>query len=294
MKLSPICLFTYNRIFETEQTIKALQKNYLAKQSELFIFSDGPKNDSDIPKISQVREFQKTINGFKSVEIVESRHNKGLANSVIEGVTQILGKYEKIIVIEDDLVTSPNFLNFMNQALEFYKNKDRIFSVSGYTLDLPSLRKTKKDYYLGYRASSWGWGTWKDRWKNVNWGINNLNPLIWNPVRHLKFLRGGSDLSLMLWRQKKGKIDSWAIRFCHHQFKNDLLTVFPAKSKLKSIGFGETASHTKKSNRFNVVLDNGEQKTFLFDTNPEINKKLAKEFRKKFSMITRLKDKLYK
>lgn len=294
MKLSPICLFTYNRLNETKQTIEALQKNYLAKNSDLFIFSDGPKNEIDFKKVSEVREFLKNIRGFKSIEIMESQNNKGLANSIIQGATQIIDKYEKIIVLEDDLLTSPNFLNFMNQALDFYKNNNKIFSISGYSFELQSLKNNKKDYYLGYRASSWGWGTWQDRWKNVNWEINDLTSLIWNPVKHIKFLRGGSDLSLMLWRQKRGIIDSWAVRWCYHQFKNDLLTVFPTKSKLMSIGFGKSATHTKKTNRFNVKLDNGEQKTFLFDPNPKINKKLAQEFRKKFSIVTRLREKFDK
>jgi hypothetical protein len=293
MKLAPICLFTYNRIEETQNTIRALKKNYLASESSLYIFSDGPKNEVDKGKVEKLRMFLREIDGFKSIIIYESEYNKGLANSVIAGATKVIEKHGKIIALEDDLVTSPNFLNFMNQALDFYSNNKNIFSISGYTLSLPSLNKHPKDYYLGYRASSWGWGTWRDRWENVNWQISGLNCLIWNPVKHLKFLRGGSDLSLMLWRQKKGKIDSWAIRWCYHQFNNDLYTVFPVKSKLISIGFGKSATHTKKTNRFDVELDTGEQIIFEFDSNPEVNNKLTWEFRKKFSIISRLKDKIY-
>jgi hypothetical protein len=289
--LAPICLFTYNRPYLTRQTIEALQKNTLAHKSDLIIFSDGAKNDKAGPLVLLVRNYIHSVSGFKSVTVIESNRNKGLANSIISGVTQIIERYEKIIVLEDDLVTSPNFLDFMNQALNFYEKNEKIFSISGYTLDLPSLKKTTKDYYLGYRASSWGWGTWKDRWVNVDWEINDLSSLIWNPLKHLRFLRGGSDLSLMLWRQKKGIIDSWAVRWCYHQSKNDLLTVFPSKTKLISLGFGDSATHTKKTNRFDVKLDDSQQNTFIFDFKLKINKKIVREFRKKFSIIARIKDK---
>ena len=292
--LAPICLFTYNRPNETRKTIEALQRNYLALESELFIFSDGPKNEADVAKVNEVREFLRNVKGFKSVTLFESRQNNGLANSIILGVSQIIEKHGRIIVLEDDLITSPNFLNFLNQALDFYKANKMIFSVSGYSLDLPSLENFKCDYYLGYRASSWGWGTWKNRWENVNWEIQDFNRFIWNPVKHFQFLRGGSDLSLMLWRQMNGKIDSWAIRWCYHQFKYDLYTVFPSKSKIISIGFGDSATHTKKTNRFDTNLDTGVQKAFLFDKDPLVNMKFIKEFRNKFSILNRLKDRLYR
>ena len=290
--LAPICLFTYNRSEETRHTVEALRKNFLAAESDLYIFSDGHKNEKDKPKVEAVREYLHSVTGFKNVIISAADMNKGLANSIISGVSQIIEKHGKVIVLEDDLITSPNFLNFMNDALLFYKDHEKIFSVSGYTLDLTSLKNYTNDYYLGYRASSWGWGTWYDRWKSVCWEVQDFNRFIWNPVRHFQFLRGGSDMSLMLWRQMRGKIDSWAIKWCYHQFTNDLYTVFPSKSKIISIGFGDAATHTKKTSRFNVVLDSGEQIKFIFDQNPLINKVLTKQFRKKFSIINRLKDRL--
>lgn len=292
--LAPICLFTYNRITETKQTIEALKKNYLALESDLFIFSDGPKNEEASCQVKAVREFIRQVSGFKTIKIIESSVNKGLANSIITGVSQVITKYGKLIVLEDDLISSPNFLNFMNQALLFYESNENIFSISGYTLDLPSLEFNESDFYLGYRASSWGWGIWRNRWDEVLWEVEDFNRFFWNPVKHYQFLRGGSDLSLMLWKQRHGIIDSWAIRWCYHQFKNDLLTVFPSKSKIISIGFGKSATHTKKTTRFNVKLDKGRQKTFLFDRDLKINRVYVKEFREKFSLINRLKDKLTK
>ncbi len=290
MKIAPICLFTYNRLKETKETIRALQKNNLAIKSELFIFSDGPKNKDGQSKIEELRSFLKTVNGFKKVVLFEAPVNKGLANSIITGVSKIVDKYGKVIVLEDDLLTAPNFLDFMNQALDFYKNNDKIFSISGYTMDLPSLNNYSKDYYLGYRASSWGWATWKEKWEEVDWSVKDYNTFRYNFIEQRKFNKGGSDLSRMLKNQMNGKIDSWAIRWCYHQFKKDMLTIFASQSKISSIGFGVDATHTKNTKRFDTTLD-GENKTeFIFSNEIRFERKLVKEFKHKFSILMRLKD----
>ena len=176
-KLAPICLFTYNRLNETKQTIKALQKNHLAVESQLFIFSDGSKDDTTKFKVSEVREFIKTVKGFKSVEIFESRKNKGLANSIIHGVSKIIEKFGQVIVLEDDIETHPNFLKFMNESLNFYKNNKRIQSINGYSLAI----KSQSDVYFQKRTFSWGWATWKEYWslevfeRKVIRGVINKN-----------------------------------------------------------------------------------------------------------------------
>lgn len=132
----------------------------------------------------------------------------------------------------------------MNQSLDFYENYPKIHSVTGYTFDLPSLKNYPKDYYLGYRASSWGWGIWKEKWEKVDWDVKEYKSFRRNPIKQIEFMRGGSDMPRMLKNQMKGRIDSWAIRWCFDQFLNDRLTVFPSKSKVKSIGFGNDATHT--------------------------------------------------
>ena len=288
--ITPICLFTYNRLEETQQTVTALQQNFLAKESDLFIFSDGPKNEASFIKVNDVREYLKTIKGFKSITIFESQTNKGLANSIISGVTQIIEEYGKIIVLEDDLITTPNFLDFMNQALKFYEYKP-IFSISGYSFDLPSLKSYPKDFYLGYRASSWGWATWKDQWKSVDWEVEGYEQFSKSLKQQRRFMRGGSDMPRMLKNQMKGKIDSWAIRWCYDQFQKDLLTVFPSISKIRSIGFGENATHTKSTQRFYTTLDKGLQRDFNFNFPEQIVENITIEFREKFSILSRLKDK---
>lgn len=291
-ELAPICLFTYNRLEETMRTIEALKNNYLARDSQLFIFSDGAKNEKSIVKVLNVRTFLRTITGFKSVKIFESEGNMGLAKSIINGVTQIINEFGKVIVLEDDLITTSNYLDFMNKALVFYEKSQKVFSISGYSMDLPSLIKYPKDYYFGYRASSWGWGTWENRWGLVDWESFGYKKTVWSPSKHLKFMRGGSDMPFMLWKQMNGKIDSWAIRWCYHQFKNDLLTLFPTVSKLESIGFGEDATHTSGATRFNTVMDSEFKTNFEFEVDINLDENLVSEFRDKFSILSRIKGKL--
>ncbi len=129
IKLAPIVLFTYNRLQHTKQTVEALQRNELAKESYLFVFSDGAKKDFDAQKVEEVRKYLKTINGFKNVTVIEREKNWGLANNIIDGVTQIVNEYGKIIVLEDDLVTSPGFLKYMNEALDMYADEERVASI---------------------------------------------------------------------------------------------------------------------------------------------------------------------
>ncbi len=290
--LAPIVLFVYNRLNETKKTIEALQSNYLASQSELFIFSDGPKSVAGKTKIDDVRAYLSTVKGFKSVSVVEATKNKGLAKSIIEGVTEIVNKHKKIIVVEDDLITSRNFLDYMNQALSFYENSPEVITISGYTLSLPNLKNYEKDYYLGYRASSWGWGIWKDKWNNVDWTVSNYSDFITDKKKMNAFAAIGSDMPKMLRYQMEGKIDSWAIRLCYYQFEHQMFCVFPSVSKLKSIGFSKEATHTSGSTRFDTVLDKGEQRVFEFDKEMSINKKIIKDFRNKFSVKSRIIDKV--
>jgi hypothetical protein len=290
--LIPICLFTYNRLEELQRTVEALKRNFLACESELFIFSDGAKEPGAEQKVADVRSYLKTITGFKSVTIDESPVNRGLAKSIITGVSRMVHQYGKVIVLEDDLITTPNFLNFLNQALDYYQDHSQIMSISGYTMDLPSLKNYEPDIYLGYRAASWGWGIWRDRWELVDWEMKSYRSFKWNFRRQVQFMRGGMDMPYMLWKQMNGRLDSWAIRLGYCQFENDLLTVFPSKSKLKSIGFGGEATHTRRSQRFKNQLDEELKAEFVFDPEPRMEPLLAKEFRQKFSLKSRLAEKI--
>lgn len=291
--LAPVCLFVYSRLTETKQTVESLQKNALATESRLHIFSDGPKNTKNIEEVRTVREYIHTISGFADVTIYESETNKGLANSIISGVTQIVTEYGKAIVVEDDLLMSTNFLSFMNQALDFYESEKNVLNISGYSFPLNYAPDYKYDVAFSLRSASWGWAIWKDRWEQIDWTVKDYNSFRWNVFKLLKFSRGGSDLCQMLHRQMKGQIDSWAIRFDYHHYKHNYMDVFPLKSKVAYNGFNSEATHTKmKCNTYDTVLDLSDQQTFLFSKDIKINKRIRKQFYAHYSVSSRLKDKI--
>lgn len=288
--LAPICLFTYNRLSETIKTVNALKANYLATESDLIIFSDAPKSSDVRFKVKNVRDFLKTVTGFKSVKIINSDINRGLADSIIKGVTEVISSYGKVIVLEDDLITSKNFLNYMNDALDFYKDNISVFSIAGYT---PPIHTSNHDVYFTKRASSWGWATWDDRWTQIEWDLENYKSLFNTKTFKKDFNRMGSDMFKMLNDQRRGKINSWAIRWCLHQFVKDTFTVYPTISKIQNIGTGLEATHTKDNfNRFYTELDPGFNINFSFSTQVYINSFYLTQFLTQFSVYTRLKFKI--
>ncbi len=291
--LAPICLFVYSRLQETKQTVESLQNNILASESELYIFSDGEKDERTRYDVQTVRKYIRTISGFRKITIFESRMNKGLANSIISGVTQVIKEHGKVIVVEDDLILSANFLNYMNQALDFYKDKPRVLNVSGYSFNLKYPDDYKYDVAFSYRFSSWGWATWLDKWEKVDWEMKDYSSYRWNLFKLVRFMKGGSDLVRMLRRQMHGEIDSWAIRFDYHHFKYNLLDVFPVKSKVFYNGFGSGATHTIKAcDRYQTSLDDSKQTEFIFSEAKDPDKYLSKQFYSHYSFKNRLWNKL--
>jgi hypothetical protein len=254
--LAPIVIFAYRRLIN--KTIESLLNNELARDSELYIFSDGNKNEKDLEDVREVREYLQTIEGFKNIKIIESEVNKGLANSIIDGVSEVINKYEKVIVLEDDLIVSNDFLDYMNDALVFYKEDKKIWSISGYTPKLPCLENLNEDLYLSVRGSSWGWATWKDRWDTIDWGVKDFDELKQDRSLQNQFNIGGNDMFKMLELQMLGKIDSWAIRWCHSQFKFGMYTVCPKRSKVINDGFsdGKGMHNIGSDYRWSVELDN--------------------------------------
>lgn len=246
VELAPIVLFVYNRPWHTQQTVEALKKNDLAKESELFIYSDAPKNKQEIKHVAEVRAYIKKVEGFKKVTVIERNKNWGLANSIINGVTKIVNEYGKAIVLEDDLVTSPYFLQFMNNGLKFYQENQGIMSITGFNLPPTCMKLPKNftdDVYLNYRSSSWGWATWVNRWNLIDWDIKDFDQFIDDPKKQKLFNRGGDDLTDMLRAQMEGKIDSWAIRFSYAHFKQKMYSVYPRYSYINNIGLDGTGVH---------------------------------------------------
>lgn len=289
---APILLFAYKRPAELKATIEALRANYLASQSDLYVFVDAPKRPEDEPKVAQVHELLDKLTGFRSIHRDYAKTNIGCADSVIRGISIVLAKNSSAIIVEDDLVTSPNFLDFMNQGLVQYAQSKRIYSVAGYTFPFQKPADYAADAYFIPRHSPWGWATWADRWQSIDWGMTDYAAFEKDRIQQKAFKQGGSDLVGMLRDQMEGRADAWDIRFCYNRFKANGLTVYPTVAKVENIGFGVEATHTNIFNRYKTQLDDGTQRVFDL---PEIVQTTTYYHRKtlqRYSVPTRIYNRL--
>ena len=288
-KLAPIVLFVYNRPEHTQRTVEALAKNVLADKSSLYIFSDGPKNQADAKRVNAVRDYLRTINGFENIGIIIREINLGLANSVISGVYEIFKTHEKVIVLEDDILTSPNFLSFMNNALDFYEKDIKIFSISGYPYPVKIPKSYLNDIFVSRRPSSWGWATWKDRWKKIDWEIKNFKEFLSSKESQKAFNNAGEDLTPMLKAQLKVKIDSWAIGWAYAHYRNNAYCLYPTVPLCKNIGTDKSGTHSSSSKKLDVNLDSFKT-NFKMVKKPELNEEIANQIRNlfKLSLIRRI------
>jgi hypothetical protein len=245
-KKVPVIIFVYNRPQHTRETVEALLKNDLADESDLTVFSDAAKNSGAAQQVQEVRDYLKTITGFKSVRIVEREENWGLAKSIIQGVTEVVNQYGKVIVLEDDIVTSPAFLQFMNQALNFYEEQKRIWHVSGWSYPIET--EGLDDVFLWRAMNCWGWATWADRWQHFE---KNPTALIenWTAEQKDQFDLDGSGV---FWNQVEanaaGKINTWAIFWYATIFQNHGLCLNPAVSYVDNIGHDGSGVHCGSDN----------------------------------------------
>ena len=292
MNLAPIVIFTYNRLYTLQQLVSSLKQCYLSEESELYIFSDGPKNVMDDESIKHIRAYIIKITGFKKVTSFNFDKNLGLANSIIGGVTKMFENFDSVIVLEDDLQVSKNFLQYMNDSLPYFKNEKRVFSISGYNIPMSESLNYKYYTYLTFRASSWGWASWRDRWQTIDWEVKDFKQFRNNPEKIRAFNRAGSDMFGMLKRQQQGKINSWAIRWCYHQYKNNYYSVYPIVSKIKNGGFNEMASNSNSYNRYDSKLDNGSQMNFKFPPKLEENEELLTLFKSFYNIRSRVKGRI--
>ena len=280
-KLAPIILFTYNRPEHTKQVLDKLADNDLASESELYIFCDGPKNEGAIEKNNETKavimeESQKER--FGKVHIKVAPVNLGLARSIISGVSEIIAKYKRCIVLEDDLLTSRYFLTYMNDALDYYEHDQSIWSVTGFSFALKSLQQYPHDVYLSYRANSHSWGTWLDRWKTVDWDVKDFEQLKHSWRLRRQFNRGGGDLYRMLRHQMRGERDSWAIRFCYSQSKQGKYTVYPRVSFIKNIGFDGSGTHCQNGSMIDYSAFKDDVQMLHLEPVP-LNRQITQEFK---------------
>ena len=285
--LSPLLLFLYKRVEYIDAIISSLLSSPLSKKTDLFIFVDGPKCENDILLISSVCNFINNISGFKSITINHSEINKGLAESIISGVGSVIPKYKKVIVLEDDLIPSSNFLEYMNSALIFYKSNQDIYSISAFDL-VGNNSALHKDAYFLQRSWPWGWATWFDRWEQVDWDLDDYHIFLNNKNLHRKFNYFGSDLAQMLIRQISGELDSWSIRWTYHIYKKNGFVVYPKISKINNMGWDEYATNTVGlDRRYKRIIDMSFKTNFSFEENIIVDKTDAIMLSKKFNILNR-------
>lgn len=283
--LAPIVLFVYNRPDHTLKTLEALANNSLAKKSTLYIYADGAKDgasEQTLNSIAQTREVIRLKQWCKEVQIIESEVNKGLADSIVQGVTLIIEQYGKIIVLEDDIVTSPHFLTFMNDSLDVYENTEEVMHISGY-FPITNGVNQLPDYFFVRYMYCWGWATWKRAWKHFSTDTQMLHNALLSRTDFNEFDIDGSIKSFeQIELNLKGTLKTWAVKWYATIFINDGLCLTPKHSLVDNIGIdgsGENChSHDDRwrVRSFKEALDIQKLSTF------EENKK-AREYLKRFN-----------
>ncbi len=258
--LAPIALFVYNRPEHTRRTLTYLQKNLLAEESRLFIFSDAAKTDDDKAKVEQVRQLIKEATGFKSVKVTLRKENLGLANSIVGGVTQLVNEYGKVIVFEDDLLSSPYTLQYFNEALTKYANEEKVMHIGAYMYNLTNTKLPQTFFFRA--ATSWGWATWARAWKDFEPDVD----VLLKQFDKKKTDRFSIEGTMNFWKQlegfKAGKNDSWAIRWYASIFLKGGLTLNPSTSLINNIGNDGSGVHSNKENMYHVRITQKAVKQF--------------------------------
>ena len=270
-QLAPIVLFVYNRPWHTEQTLTALMQNGLAEESTLYIYSDGAKNSGfeEAQKVKEVRNLIRSKKWCNEVNIIESDNNKGLADSIKDGVTEIVNKYGKIIVLEDDIVTSKGFLKYLNDALAMYEKEEKVFHISGYMF--PVKGKLPKTFFYK-QTSCWGWATWADKWKIFEPSAKKLyEKLQFSGKIEQANIDGTNQFVRHLKENAEGSLKTWAVLWHFSVYFQDGLCLHPNKSLVQNIGLDNSGSNCEITDKFDVKLSESiKLKKILVKDNPQI------------------------
>lgn len=248
--MTPIVLLAYNRPWHTEQVLNALHQCELANESTLYIYIDGLKqgaSEIDITKHNDLIDIVKKRKWCKEVVVHVSDQNRGCRFGPIFGISEVLKKHEAAIILEDDIVVSPHFLRFMNSSLEYYRNYQSVFSISGFNLPenrIPIPVDYEYDVYVSLRQQNWGWATWANRWQQVDWNKDYITDFLKNKHQVEAFNRGGDDLSKMLQEELDGKSQAWDIQFSYAQFFYHAVSIIPCRSYTQNIGLDNSGTHT--------------------------------------------------
>lgn len=283
MNLAPIALFVFERPELTLKTLESLKKNELSKSSNLFVFADGPKPSFSAERLSRINETIEVVKSkkwCKEVSIIQSNSNKGLRASIISGVTKLCNEYGRVIVLEDDLELSPFFLNYMNDALEMYKDSNKVYHISGHVFDVGE--KLPQTFFHSV-PHSWGWATWQSKWEKFNPGIE-LNYKEISPKKEEFNLEGSYNFFRQIKGNYDGTLNTWAVFWYASIFLNKGICLTPGKTFVRNIGFGKNATHTKYSNRGLLEIKELSDKIELVKQEEKLDlnarRKIIKNFKK--------------
>ena len=286
-KLAPILLIGFNRPRHFKETLIALSKNKLAKESTLYISIDGSRNNDDLKLQKTIFDNIQLADGcFAKINIFRNNTNKGLANNIIDSISNILSSHNKIIVLEDDVVTSRAFIKFMNDALSYYEDKKRIWQINGYS---PINNINKKDsIYFSRLSHCWGWATWRDRWEFFNKSPVSIVKEFDKEMIYKFNLDGEVNFWDQIIQNKLGKIDTWAIFWYARVSINNGLCVCPWFSYVKNIGFDGSGTNCYELNsktEIDIINNDGN----FISNNNLIEDKKALAFLKKTNNRTFIK-----
>jgi hypothetical protein len=253
---APVMITTYTRKEHLQRTLDALRKNELAEATTVYVYVDGPR-PGDEQKVSAVRQYLDTVSGFGALHVVARKRNMGAHENAKAANYEVLDRYGKMIRMEDDIVTAPGYLKFMNQALDKYENDKKVFSISAYCPPIQIPADYPYDVYFIRRFSGWGCGIWRDRLDNIYQEITQEEYARFASNR--KLVRdfeysGGKDMLLMLKGVASGKLEAGDVTAMYSQFVNDQYTLYPTRSLVQNIGMDGTGVHCDVTNYFDVDL----------------------------------------
>ena len=239
---APIALFIYKRPEHAQRTIVSLQACDGVQSSLIYVFADGPKTEAEVPAVGATRDVARELLGGRAI-FVEQEQNRGLANSIIAGTTELCDRHGTVVVVEDDLILAPSFLRFLNEGLERYRDEPRVMQVSGHMFDVPSFMDQREALLLPM-TTSWGWATWKRAWTLFDPFSTGWRERLADKAEANRFNLGGTyDYVGLLKRQMNGEIDSWAIRWYYSVFARGGLVLFPPRTLVSNVGLDGSGTH---------------------------------------------------
>ena len=242
LQFAPIAVFAYNRPDHLQRTLRSLKACDGFAESSVTVFCDGPRSGSDRASVEAARAVARLELG-EDADIRLAAANKGLANSIIEGVNELTERYGCVIVIEDDFDLAPNFLRFLNAGLSRYADDERVFQVSGHMFDIPEFAARDTALFLPM-TTTWGGGPWRRAWRQFDPLATGWEALLSDRALRRRFNLGGVyDYAAMMQRQMSGRSDGWGIRWYWSVFKAGGKALFPPRSLVRNTGFDGSGTH---------------------------------------------------